>query len=410
MQSFQKKKKAKLFNREDANHIWVSPGITVRPNWNEGCGGYQKRISGIIDQAIAIHFPEVILEDILSRLPVKSLLRFKCVSKFWETLISEPYFKMKHLSCAKIDQDSRKLLTIQMCSKNRMFSMYCCPLSPIQLVEDVHKLSFPSNPTVSHCIIHCCMMHSTLFLWNPSTRESAVLPSTKFQWGSVSCYGLGYDSTSGGYKIFQHYQGCSIPGEILTLKGGSWRRIDEHPRGIDNRFICRQFLAFVHAAFHWISYSGYHAVAVSSFSISNEVYGEIPFPEEMSPLKAFIGITELEGMLCVHSNSLFPGKRTIKLWVLKEYGIKESWIPFLSVEDPTNAISIPKYRFADGQVLFWCSEGAMFRTRCCGPFGALHPCDSICDGHVFTEISPVFGVQCHMEQRFLCTKNLIVIQ
>nr|XP_019066666.1 F-box protein CPR1 isoform X1 [Solanum lycopersicum]XP_019066667.1 F-box protein CPR1 isoform X1 [Solanum lycopersicum] len=256
--------------------------------------------------------------------------------------------------------------------------------------------------------------HSTLFLWNPSTRESAVLPSTKFQWGSVSCYGLGYDSTSGGYKIFQHYQGCSIPGEILTLKGGSWRRIDEHPRGIDNRFICRQFLAFVHAAFHWISYSGYHAVAVSSFSISNEVYGEIPFPEEMSPLKAFIGITELEGMLCVHSNSLFPGKRTIKLWVLKEYGIKESWIPFLSVEDPTNAISIPKYRFADGQVLFWCSEGAMFRTRCvawprcdtivdghafrqslippicCGPFGALHPCDSICDGHVFTEslISP----------------------
>nr|XP_004250284.1 uncharacterized protein LOC101261682 isoform X2 [Solanum lycopersicum] len=158
MQSFQKKKKAKLFNREDANHIWVSPGITVRPNWNEGCGGYQKRISGIIDQAIAIHFPEVILEDILSRLPVKSLLRFKCVSKFWETLISEPYFKMKHLSCAKIDQDSRKLLTIQMCSKNRMFSMYCCPLSPIQLVEDVHKLSFPSNPTVSHCIIHCCMM------------------------------------------------------------------------------------------------------------------------------------------------------------------------------------------------------------------------------------------------------------
>ncbi|XP_010312757.1 uncharacterized protein [Solanum lycopersicum] len=178
--------------------------------------------------------------------------------------------------------------------------------------------------------------------------------------------------------------------------------------------LIRQFLAFVHAAFHWISYSGYHAVAVSSFSISNEVYGEIPFPEEMSPLKAFIGITELEGMLCVHSNSLFPGKRTIKLWVLKEYGIKESWIPFLSVEDPTNAISIPKYRFADGQVLFWCSEGAMFRTRCvawprcdtivdghafrqslippicCGPFGALHPCDSICDGHVFTEslISP----------------------
>ncbi|KAG5574401.1 hypothetical protein H5410_054535 [Solanum commersonii] len=353
-----------------------------------------------VDWALSIHFPEIILMDILSRLPVQSLLRFKCVSKYWETLISEPYFKKKHLNRAKNDQDSQKLLTIQMCSKNRIFSMYCCPLLPVQLVEDVQKLNFPSNPTPWHCRIHCCYdglavmevrdnfkdKHSTLLLWNPSTRESIVLPSPEFPRGSLTCFGLGYDSTSGGYKIFQHYQGCSFPGEILALKGGSWRRIDEHPRGIDNR-------------------------------ISNEVYGEIPFPEEMSALMALIGATVLEGMLCVHSNSIYPGKRTIKLWVLKEYGIKESWIPFLSVEDPTGAISIPKYRFADGEMLFWCNEGFMFRTRCgpfgawprcdtifdghafrerlisptrCGPFGAWPSCDSICDGHAFTEslISP----------------------
>ncbi|KAK6774871.1 hypothetical protein RDI58_025872 [Solanum bulbocastanum] len=418
------------------NQILISSGVDATQKFNQISGKSVVEPSNDntywmdVDWVLSIHFPEVILMDILSRLPVQSLLRFKCVSKYWETLISEPYFKMKHLNCAKNDQDSQKLLTIQMCHENRIFSMYSCPLLPVQLVEDVQKLNFPSNPTLLHCRIHCCYdglavmevhdnfkaKHSTLLLWNPSTRESIVLPSPEFPRGSLSCFGLGCDSTSGGYKIFQHYQGCSFSGEILALKGGSWRRIDEHPRGIDSRFVSKQFLAFVHAAFHWIGFSRNHVVVVL-FSISNEVYGEIPFLEEMSCLRVLIGIIVLEGMLCVHSNSLYPSKRTIKLWVLKEYGIKESWIPFLSIEDPTDAISIPKYRFADGEVLFWCSEGAMFWTRCgpfeawprcdsifdgvafreslisptrCEPFGAWPRCDSICDGHAFTEslISP----------------------
>ncbi|KAK4346208.1 hypothetical protein RND71_032547 [Anisodus tanguticus] len=41
------------------------------------------------------------LIDILSRLPVKSLLRFNCVYESWKKLISEPYFKKKYLNHAK---------------------------------------------------------------------------------------------------------------------------------------------------------------------------------------------------------------------------------------------------------------------------------------------------------------------
>ncbi|XP_015166387.1 uncharacterized protein [Solanum tuberosum] len=118
-----------------------------------------------------------------------------------------------------------------------------------------------------------------------------------------------------------------------------------------------EFLTFVHAAFHWIGISRNYAVVVS-FSISNEVYGEIPLQEEISVSRDVFGITVLDGMLCVHSNSLYDqSKHTIKLWVLKEYGIKESWIPLLSIEDPYIVIAIPKYRFADGEVLFRCGVG-----------------------------------------------------
>lgn len=36
-----------------------------------------------------------IIMNILTRLPVKSVLRFKCVTNSWKELISEPYFKKK---------------------------------------------------------------------------------------------------------------------------------------------------------------------------------------------------------------------------------------------------------------------------------------------------------------------------
>ncbi|XP_055827627.1 F-box protein CPR1-like [Solanum dulcamara] len=408
----QKKKKNKSFaipklEVDLFNQILISSGVDATQKFTQISKGKSvvEPSNDNTDQmdvyrAMTIHFPEVILMDILSRLPAQSLLRFKCVSKFWETLISEPYFKMKHLNRAKNDQDSQKFLTSQMCCKNGIVSMYCRPLSPVQLFQNAQKLDCPLSPTPLRCTIHCCYdglavievldnldaEYSTLLLWNPSTRESIVLPSPEFPGERISCFGLGYDSTSGEYKILQIYQGCNLPCEILALKSGSWRRTDKYRRG--SLLFAMKYLTFVHAAFHWIGISRNYAVVVS-FSISNEVYGEIPLPEEMSGLRDAIGITVLEGMLCAHSISFHRRKHTIKLWVLKEYDIKESWIPLLSIEDPSISLSIPKYRFADGEVLFWCSAGVLFGTRS-GPYGAWPRCDIILDAHAFTEslISP----------------------
>ena len=44
-----------------------------------------------------LSLPEELLEEILVRLPVKSLLRFRCVQKSWSTLVQNPTFIAKHL-------------------------------------------------------------------------------------------------------------------------------------------------------------------------------------------------------------------------------------------------------------------------------------------------------------------------
>ncbi|MCI15098.1 F-box/kelch-repeat protein, partial [Trifolium medium] len=38
-----------------------------------------------------------LIEEILCRLPVKLLLQFRCLGKYWKSLISDPKFAKKHL-------------------------------------------------------------------------------------------------------------------------------------------------------------------------------------------------------------------------------------------------------------------------------------------------------------------------
>ncbi|OWM74640.1 hypothetical protein CDL15_Pgr005220 [Punica granatum] len=44
------------------------------------------------------HLPEEMIYEILVRLPVKSLCRFRCVSTLWRTIISDPHFVSSHLA------------------------------------------------------------------------------------------------------------------------------------------------------------------------------------------------------------------------------------------------------------------------------------------------------------------------
>ncbi|PHT32833.1 hypothetical protein CQW23_29170 [Capsicum baccatum] len=166
--------------------------------------------------------------EILSRLPVRSLLQFKCVSKFWMALISEPYFTLKHLNRAKNDQNSKRFLVSQ------WSSLYCSSLSSVQRVEEVQKLDCPSNAELWRCFLYCCYDSLALigvynyrdhthqlWLWNPSTRESIVLPGPKFPPELFCTWELGYDSVSDDYQILKI--DLKSRSEILTLKSGSWR-------------------------------------------------------------------------------------------------------------------------------------------------------------------------------------------
>ncbi|XP_015166357.1 F-box/kelch-repeat protein At3g23880-like [Solanum tuberosum] len=369
-----------------------------------------------VDQALTVHFEEGIIMNILSRLSVRSLHQYKCVSKLWNILISDPYFKMKHFKRANNDQNSQKSLITHMCMNENRFSSYCCPLSSVQMGEDAQKIDRPlSSKPFFRALCGCdgfvlvlvsgimVDKHPIHLLWNPSIRESIVLPAPHSEICDYTCYGFGYDSTSGDYKILRICdQGYN---EILALKGGSWRKIDKHPRGVSNVVTRTSCLAFLHETFHWIGsiidprshwIGGSRIYSLVLFSISKEVYGEIPLPEQILSFVGifYLGVLVLDGMLSVYSITFSPdlNLETLKLWVLKDYGVKESWTALFTIEDPSVYRVIPKYRFADGELLFSCfhipSSGTQFRTSSRPLVSWLQP--GIQDMVVFTEslISP----------------------
>ncbi|XP_049359976.1 putative F-box protein At1g50870 [Solanum verrucosum] len=335
--------------------------------------------------------------EIMSRLPVRSLLQFKCVSKLWMTLISDPYFSKKHLNHARND---------------------------VQRIEHVQKLDFPCNDKPWRYSLYCCCngmalmgfcnypdKHFQLLLWNPSTRESMVLPDPKILPKDYCTWGLGYDSASDDYKILKiddkscseilalksaswrlldkhpidvHpmlkstgslyfrrgvqrdtiaratileflqvvWKGCFSIGrnalEILALKSGSWRIMDKHPNIEEHYFIniifnynhvlpwcctTRDSLAFVHGAFHWLisSLTKYY---VMSFSISDEVYRDIPLPEQMYSNFSKLcgrGVSILGGTLCAYSHCVSDWKDMFKFWVMKDY-VNASWTELFTIQ------------------------------------------------------------------------------
>ncbi|WMV36639.1 hypothetical protein MTR67_030024 [Solanum verrucosum] len=316
--------------------------------------------------------------DIFSRLPVRSLLRFKCVSKLWMTLISDPYFKMKHLNNTRNDENSQKIIVNQCYSYTDKVSLYCYSLSSIQQVEQVQKLDCPSNnKSLCHTLYCCCNglvlmgifyypdKYLQLLLLNPSTRESILLSFPKILPKDNCTWGLGYDSTSDDYKILKIDD--KSRSEILALKSGSWRLTNKHPIDVLPMLTSTDSLAFVHGAFHWLisSLTKYY---VMSFSISDEVYRDIPLPEQMYSNFSKLcgrGVSILGGTLCAYSHCVSDWKDMFKFWVMKDY-VNASWTELFTIQGLDLQSALPKYMFPDGKVLLSCRNlfgcSYVFRT------------------------------------------------
>ncbi|GJU70424.1 F-box/kelch-repeat protein-like protein [Tanacetum coccineum] len=309
-----------------------------------------------------------IIVEILSRLPVESLLRCKSVCKEWYSLISDNHFIKSHLALSinNLKYKHHKLVI----STVPRINIKSCNLNNVLFHDDsganLSELDYPlKHPRKSVWIVGSCngllciaIEEDSLFIWNPSTRRSNTLPYCGFKAkaGSYVLYGFGYDEGSEDYKVvgiscvFKSGGKYDVKVKVFSLKGGNWKKVGGFPHGIpldDSGKFCG-------GAVHWAaseSFGSSYSWRIVSFDLGKESYGEVLQPVfDEGDKDLSLGV--LGEKLCVLCN--YRGNRA-DVWVMMDYGVKESWTKLVSVPyltDPgRDQFSVPLVISNDGKVL-----------------------------------------------------------
>jgi F-box interacting protein len=297
-------------------------------------------------------FPPDIIREILLKLPVESLLRCKSACKEWYSLISDQHFIKSHYTLSStnnINYAHHRLIYNVYEQKN---DLYSCPLYDVLFDESANNALLLENPLrrtwlhnrvriVGSCNGLVCLSadDNTLFIYNPCTRTiNNILPWCKegASWLGIF-YGFGYDEMTHDYKVVKIWRSDltwpSWNTMIYSLKTQSWKDISHFPS--HGPFTHGKFL---NGALHWVDRGSSRDIV--SLDLGKETYGEFLQPEYAKGSKKLtLGV--LGEWLCVLCN--YYESCVVDVWVMKVYGVKDSWTKLLSITHPNDQNSIPSY-------------------------------------------------------------------
>ncbi|KAM3249592.1 hypothetical protein T459_07501 [Capsicum annuum] len=280
--------------------------------------------------------PDEIIIEILLRLPVKSLLKLRCVSKSLFFLLSSSQFMKSQINfCVKECKDVNFRLVVAV---GKMCNIYSLGLK-FGEVDFPLKHPFGSCKFLGSCNGLICLtpMSFKLMLWNPCTGKYKEFQDSYVQ--SVgSCYiryGFGYDVVNDDFKVVKIFSFAidEVKYEnvvkIYSLRGDSWK-IGE---GFVSGYMNAQSGVFVNGFLHWevsdCRGSG-DCSEIMTLDLATETYGVMGFPNCEKGNVSW-GLSVVGGNLVACCN-YYPNRTD--MWVMKEYGVEKSWTKLVSLLSP----------------------------------------------------------------------------
>lgn len=298
--------------------------------------------------------PDEIIFNILSRLPVKTLCKFRCVSKQWLSSISDSHFKRKHRDCSK---NNPRLLVVNYKTESfylpvevfttdidglnhHNFPIFDSKFWPLRSRRDNHLICFTDN--------------NKFYVWNPSTQEVLSLPQHTPSIRHALTVSFGYMPLSNEYVLIHLLDiGC----ELLKFSDGSarnccWKPVESNcPLRVDDFS-----QLFFENAFYWMqefSAESIEPIFIIRFDLEKEVFDTVSTPEGWSyTYYAFARLVELKGFLClVDYESEYDTQMNI--WMMKDLE-NQQWFKEYIIDytllNPRTGIITPLYIW-DGEIL-----------------------------------------------------------
>jgi F-box interacting protein len=190
--------------------------------------------------------------------------------------------------------------------------------------------------------------YNRALLWNPTTRESKILPpppdpkllDVPLIFLSKDTLGFGFDPKTNDYKIVRimnfRFRQCKV--QVYHLRSNSWRLLDSSPN--PSYFIqSPRFPSYLNGVHYWLARvrdegncMGRRLLLIS-FDMSNEVFKEVlllPPPTE--------GCNCIDQDIAIINDSVtlilkFPHdwKHSFEIWVLNECGVERNWTKTLTI-------------------------------------------------------------------------------
>lgn len=292
-------------------------------------------------------FPSELMDEVLCRVPVKYLLRCRCVSKKWCSVIDSTPFVRKHLKktlecnvggllisgggkfylaeVESLDDDSAAVVEINDPLQNNL-------LSGAQFAGAANGLVCLSKNGMNE-----------ILLLNPSTRKVRKIPSApaefprSFNMVETSLCGFGYDHVNDDFKVVKiaecYVQFRGIMVVVYSLKADSWTRIRDVPSNI--RFT-GDWGMFAGGSLHWLAIKNPLDCSeiVMGFDLGLGQFHEVPFPtvNETSVNFCSRSVVSFGGSyLCILDK--YPNSR-IDGWLMNDNGMQNLWYKAFSVEQP----------------------------------------------------------------------------
>ncbi|KAK3144970.1 hypothetical protein QOZ80_4AG0320530 [Eleusine coracana subsp. coracana] len=284
---------------------------------------------------------DLVISEVLTRQPTKSLLRFKSVCRSWRAAVEDPAFVRRHLELSRA-RTPPSLVVIPRDeddandeSESEGVSFHRLLLDdPADVALMFEKALLPDHLGMTNAIVptHCdglialATPTGQVFVCNPATREFVALPpSTRDVSIESPAVAIGYDSWRDRYIVARYFyrtyddeceeDAADIGHEIFTLgeeEDSSWTPTADPPHAIrPARPICTR------NAFYWSTHNLKPKNALLRFGLRDRAFDVVPFPPATDFNHCVDNVAELGGKLCYVNTAT---KTAFDVWVADDEG------------------------------------------------------------------------------------------